>query len=149
MSLHAHTTPFTSPDQHDEEPSLASVLQNQNVTLEELYMALFHKNVEFSFILPNANTHHSLGHWTVVLPWAISLLLGIVIPFLISLCSFVYGRDEFQLGPDEDPWISRHRKERRLSRLVVACEDYRKVSSMFRIVQFDSSCNVVLTCLLF
>jgi hypothetical protein len=37
---------------------------------------------------------------------------------------------EIHIDPDEDPWIARgYRHERRLSRLILLCADYRKVSS--------------------
>jgi len=128
VSMHAHGThSFMNFPQHDE-PTLASVLQNHNATLEDLWMALFRDRTYFdkeTLLMPeHVNTIH---HWTIVLPWGISLALGIVIPFLLSLFSCMHGRDEFYVDPDEDPWIARHRKERRLSRLIVACEDYRKV----------------------
>ena len=126
VSMHGTHT-FMKLPQHDE-PTLANVLQNH--TLEDLWMALF-RDRAFSVVYKEDFLHqehvNTIHHWTIVLPWGISLALGIVIPFLLSLCSCMYGRDEFYVDPDEDPWISRHCKERRLSRLICACEDYRKV----------------------
>lgn len=113
----------------EEELSLSNLLKDENVTIEDLWLALFRDRAAFVYYneafmeSAAANTIH---HWTVVLPWGISLVFGIIVPLLLSLCS--YMREDYPIGPDEDPWIARHRKERRLSRLIVACEDYRKVS---------------------
>jgi hypothetical protein len=111
--------------QEEEATTLLTMLQNNNVTMEDLLTRVFRDRMTYdrdAFMLPN-----TLHHWTIVLPWSISLVMGIIIPFVLSLFSCLHPRDEFRLDPDEDPWISRHRKERRLKRLVVACEEYRKV----------------------
>jgi len=141
VSIHARDTThsFMNIPPSDVEPtSLAHVLRDHNATLEDLWIALFRDRTSpLAYYYYNTETTHhysvsnSIHHWTIVLPWGISLVLGIVIPLFLSLCSCMQGqRDnaEFHIDPDEDPWISRHRKERRLSRLIVACEEYRKVS---------------------
>jgi hypothetical protein len=97
--------------------SLASILQDPNATLDELYRAIFQESLLVKGI-PNPNTavHH---HWTIVLPWGISLTLGIVVPFLLSLCSCI-------IRQHDDLWISRiYREERRRSELVLASKNYR------------------------
>jgi hypothetical protein len=115
VSIHSSGGPFLQPQ--DGEISLASVLQDPNATLDEFYRALFRESLVKG--MPNPNTIH---HWTIVLPWGISLTLGIVVPFLLSLCSCI--------RQDEEPWISQiYREEQRRSKLLVACRNYRQTLS--------------------
>jgi hypothetical protein len=78
--------------------------------------------------LPTMQVHH----WTIILPWGISLLLGVVIPCILSLRNYLRGPDH---DDSDDPWVvSRLQKnERRLSRLVRALKDHRKVCEAKRI----------------
>lgn len=101
---------FLSPQTGDDQMSLASVLQDPNATLDELYRALFRES------LTKAMNPNNIHHWTIVLPWGISLTLGVVIPFLLSLCACIR----------QDPWISRiYREEKRLARLTLESKHYR------------------------
>jgi hypothetical protein len=105
-------------------PSLQSVLHDPNATLEEFWAALFReaRSTEHHVmtVLPTMQVHH----WTIVLPWGISLLLGVVVPCLLSTVAYFRSDD---VDPD-DPWVSRvHKQERRLSRLIMAIKDHRKV----------------------
>lgn len=68
--------------------TLASVLQDPNATLDELYTALFRESLSSS--KGSANNH--LHHWTIVIPWGVSLTLGIVIPFFLSCCTCIFQR---------------------------------------------------------
>eukprot|EP00545_Synedropsis_sp_CCMP1620_P003330 CAMPEP_0119010700 /NCGR_PEP_ID=MMETSP1176-20130426/5184_1 /TAXON_ID=265551 /ORGANISM="Synedropsis recta cf, Strain CCMP1620" /LENGTH=262 /DNA_ID=CAMNT_0006963409 /DNA_START=14 /DNA_END=799 /DNA_ORIENTATION=- len=106
--------------------SLQQILQDPDATLEELWAALFRESqasgggIMMTASLPTMQVHH----WTIILPWGISLLLGVVVPCFLSLMNYL--RPE-EVNPDY-PWISRLRKnERRLSRLVFALKDHRKV----------------------
>lgn len=133
VSMHANGS-STFMNIPGDEITLSDVLKDENATIEDLWLALFRDRAAFVyketlFVDNAANTVH---HWTIVLPWGISLAFGIIIPFLLTLCSYI--RDDYPIDSDEDPWISRHRKERRLSRLIVACEDYRKVSGSLRLI---------------
>jgi hypothetical protein len=114
-SLHSSSGAFLQPQVGD--LSLASVLQDPNATFDELYRALFRESLVKG--MPNPNTIH---HWTIVLPWGISLTLGIVVPFVLSLCSCI--------RQNEEPWISQiYREEQRRSKLAVACRRYRSTLS--------------------
>lgn len=126
--MHANGSTKSFMNSPEGEITLSHLLHDQNATLEDLWMALFRERTALVYkeALFLDNAANRIHHWTIVLPWGISLAFGIIIPFLLSLCS--YMREDYPIDPDEDPWISRHRKERRLSRLLVACENYRKVS---------------------
>jgi hypothetical protein len=109
--------------------SFEKILQNPNSTLEELWAALFRQAgimtpggmmMGASSQIPAMQVHH----WTIIIPWGMSLLLGVVIPCILSLMN--YFRPDHH-DPD-DPWVSRLRKnERRLSRLLHALKHHRKV----------------------
>ena len=57
--------------------TLVNVRQDPNAMLHELYRALFRES-----LLKGMNPNN-IHHWTIVLPWGISLTLDIVIPCLL------------------------------------------------------------------
>jgi hypothetical protein len=109
----------------EQEMTLEKVFQNENATIEELWRALFRDDRIWKETGAPENT--VIHHWTIVLPWGISLAFGILFPLFLSLCSYMQDDYPLRIDPDDDPWISRHVKERRLYRLIAACERYRKV----------------------
>lgn len=116
---HSNAEQLSFDKEEAEITSLITLIQSGNTTYEDLYMLFIqNKNEGLSFwATPNSSLHH----WTVLLPWVISLVLGIVIPFVLSICTFLFGmrNDDYHFGMQ--------RKEVRLARLVASCEDYKKV----------------------
>lgn len=110
----------------DKAASLEGVLQDPNSTLEELWAALFREragSLMMTASLPTMQVHH----WTIVLPWGISLILGVVIPCLLSLVDHLRPEDDDDEDSD-DPWLSSFRNsEKRLNRLLFAIKDHKKV----------------------
>lgn len=104
--------------------SLEGVLQDPNSTLEELWAALFREragSLTMTATLPTMQVHH----WTIVLPWGISLILGVVIPCLLSLVDHLRPEDDDE---DSDDLLSRFRNsEKRLNLLLFAIKDHKKV----------------------
>jgi hypothetical protein len=107
--------------------ALANVLQNTNATLEELWAALL---VEVGFQSTGSPTLYFSTttlphHWAIVIPWGISLLLGIVVPAFLTVMSFAYG-GRFRRGDDH---FGRLRKTRRKKDSVIkSLKKVRKVS---------------------
>ena len=110
--------------------SLHAILQDPNSTLEELWVALFREsqasNIMFAS-LPTMQEHH----WTIVLPWCISLILGVIVPFMLSIVNYLRPDDAHDDdNDDDDSWVSqcnRRRDQKRLKKLVRRIRDYRKV----------------------
>jgi hypothetical protein len=94
--------------------SLASVLKNPNVTLDELWAALFHAHNLGPHLLPankavlaalNSNNNHndpaffllpmtaqSMHHLRLLLPWILSFVLGVLVPCLLSILALIRRR---------------------------------------------------------
>lgn len=124
----------------EQEMTLEKVFQNENATIEELWRALFRDDRIWKETGAPENT--VIHHWTIVLPWGISLAFGILFPLFLSLCSYMTDDYPLRIDPDDDPWISRHVKERRLYRLIAACERYRKVLLIYivYVCPYESFC---------
>jgi hypothetical protein len=120
----------------EQETTLEKVFQNENATIEELWRALFRDDRIWKETAPDTVIHH----WTIVLPWGISLAFGILFPLFLSLCSYMQDDYPLRIDPDDDPWISRHVKERSLYRLIAACERYRKVLVIYCVCAYESFC---------
>lgn len=104
-----------SSDAHDES-QLAAVLMNPNATLEELWMALFHAQTTktttathakaaaavLAGVLQNNNNNNeyfllpvsaqSMHHLRMLMPWVLSLVLGVFVPCFVSLVALFRRR---------------------------------------------------------
>jgi len=104
--------------------SLAAVLQNPKASLEDLWTAIFKErwnpstgqamDAYFLSQIPALQAHH----WTVVVPWILSLVLGVVFPFMLSVLSYLHGHHQGRgIGPS---------KRRRLFRIAKSIQHHRK-----------------------
>ena len=105
--------------------------QDPNSILEELWAALFRESRETTLMLTSLRTVH-VHHCSILLPWCISLLLGVVIPFTLSLVEFLRPEEASEDDDDEDdyPWVSRCNRrhyDKRMKILTNQTKDYRKV----------------------
>jgi hypothetical protein len=108
------------------EGSLASALSNPNTTLEELWTALFQERWNPATGVggtgPPSDAHiQQIHHWTVVVPWAISLVLGVLLPCVLSVVTYLQARE---LVDDANGYSRKRRK----CRITKSIQPYRKVS---------------------
>ena len=108
--------------------SLQAILQDPDSTLEELWAALFREG-RGSSVMPASLPAMQVHHWTIILPWCISLILGVIVPFLLELTNYLRPEDDDEEEfDDEYPWGSRYRRnKKRLKKLAGKIKDYRKV----------------------
>jgi hypothetical protein len=103
--------------------SLAQVFKDPNATLEELWTALFLERRNPSFISSPLLLEYlnfkgrSVHHWSLVLPWLLSFILGVVVPTVISIYS-VLRRRRRKDGPVD--------REKRLARILKKVKHYTK-----------------------
>jgi hypothetical protein len=114
--------------------SLASVLQRSNATLGEIWMALLQERIGSNnqHEASDIYTYHGgdVGEaarqelmpslFAVLVPWALSVFLGILCPAI----GFVYAMCTRRGG-----WFAASSKRRRKQRLKLALQDYRKILS--------------------
>lgn len=118
------------------EDSLAAVLKNPNATLEEVWTALFHAQASSGFparavlaALQNQNdylllpvTAKSMQHLRILMPWILSLTLGIVVPCFLSILTLVRQRRR-QQHRDWNP-----ARDKKALKLITRClEPYTKI----------------------
>mmetsp|Transcript_27413 Transcript_27413/g.41500 ORF Transcript_27413/g.41500 Transcript_27413/m.41500 type:complete len:195 (-) Transcript_27413:697-1281(-) len=118
------------------------VLQYSNSTLEEMFVNFLRDhmmgnlgNQHFNLNLLTSSTSSlssiQCQHWSIVLPWGISVIMSVIVPAIITFLS--YMRPEDDDDHINDPWISRTKKyKRRVRALMVAVQNHKKVSSKFR-----------------
>lgn len=114
--------------------SLHAILQDPNLTLEEFWAALFRETQDSHVVLASSLLTVRVHHFSILLPWFISLLLGVILPFMLSILSLMnYLRADDTLEEDDEdeyPWVSRcnrGRYEKRMKKLIAKIQDYRKV----------------------
>jgi hypothetical protein len=111
------STGFDAAADHTEnEQSLAQVFKDPNATLEELWTALFLErrnpsSISSPLLLDYLNFKgRSVHHWSLVLPWLISFILGVVVPTVMSIHSVLRQRKRRRDGPKD--------REKRLARIL-------------------------------
>lgn len=115
-----------------------NVLQHSNSTLEEMFVNFLRdhmmgklSNQHFNLNLLTSSTSSlssiQCQHWSIVLPWGISVIMSVIVPAIITFLS--YMRPEDDDDHINDPWISRTKKyKRRVGALMVAVQSHKKVS---------------------
>lgn len=125
--------------------SLASALSNPNTSFEELWTALFQERWNLyphtgvggtTGPTPPSDAHVSVGpqiptlqkihHCTVVVSWAISLVLSVLLPCVLSVVSYLQAQG---LVNDANGFSRKRRKYR----IAKSIQPYRKVSSALSI----------------
>jgi len=104
----------------DTTSNLAQVLKDPNATIEELWTALFverwNGGAENPFVLAYLPMKaQSAHHLSMVLPWILSLLLGVVIPAGLSIWSFLRQRRR-RMQQDECSESTKKRRKTRIER---------------------------------
>jgi hypothetical protein len=119
------STGFDAAADHTENAqSLAQVFKDPNATLEELWTALFLERRNPSFISSPLLLEYlnfkgrSVHHWSLVLPWLLSFILGVVVPTVISIYSVLRQRRRRRDGPVD--------REKRLARILKKVKHYTK-----------------------
>jgi hypothetical protein len=119
------STGFDAAADHTENAqSLAQVFKDPNATLEELWTALFLERRSPSFISSPLLLEYlnfkgrSVHHWSLVLPWLVSFILGVVVPTVLSIYSVLRRRRRRGDGPVD--------RERRLARILKKVKHYTK-----------------------
>lgn len=130
---HGHSTLRISHSSDHSSP-LAMVLSDPNATLEDFWMVMFQKQAvtststtESALLIRNSPP---LGHWSIVIPWVISLLLGFVVPCVLVVYNHIERRRQ-GLGLDDDEWFSKMdrklRRKRRLARVTRALQNHKRI----------------------
>lgn len=96
------------------EETIVELLQKPNVTLEELWNVVLMNQWNDDWVPLPARTAH---HVTLVLPWLLSVILGLIVPVSMSLCAMMRQR------PQRHPWAGLSR-EKRKKQMRQAIEDY-------------------------
>lgn len=119
------STDFEAATDHTEiAQSLSQVFKDPNATLEELWTALFLERRNPSFISSPLLLEYlnfkgrSVHHWSLVLPWLLSFILGVVVPTVISIYSVLRQRRRRGDGPAD--------REKRLARILKKVKHYTK-----------------------
>mmetsp|Transcript_8154 Transcript_8154/g.11747 ORF Transcript_8154/g.11747 Transcript_8154/m.11747 type:complete len:326 (+) Transcript_8154:189-1166(+) len=136
----------------DPNSPFATVLHNSNATLEDLWSALFqerltttgastttpsnHNHVDTAFLMASGGIPHvRMQHWTILIPWLLSLILGFVVPCVLTLYSHVQrrrrnnhrgGRDNYLYNEVMDRFDRKVPRERRLNRILKSLQDFKK-----------------------
>jgi hypothetical protein len=106
--------------------SLAQVFKDPNATLEELWTALFLERRNPSFISSPLLLEYlnykgkSVHHWSLVLPWLFSFILGVVVPTVMSIYYVLCQRRRLRRGDGPAD------RERRLVRIRKKVKNYTK-----------------------
>ncbi|KAI2498377.1 hypothetical protein MHU86_16130 [Fragilaria crotonensis] len=113
--------------------SLHAILQDPNVTLEEIWAELFRETQENHILMVWLRAVR-VQYFSIILPWCISLLIGVLLPFVLSILSVMnYLRPDDALEDDDEdeyPWVSRYnrvRYDKRMKKLTIKIQDYRKI----------------------
>jgi hypothetical protein len=106
--------------------SLAQVFKDPNATMEELWTALFLERRNPSFISSPLLLEYlnykgkSVHHWSLVLPWLFSFILGVVVPTVMSIYYVLCQRRRLRRGDGPAD------RERRLVRIRKKVKHYTK-----------------------
>jgi len=143
---------------HSSDPNspMSMVLQNANATLEELWSAIFQERLAMATGVASSSTttHHAdtafimasggiphirMKHWAIVAPWLIAVILGFVVPCVLSINSRIQRqrRRRHRSGGrsndiyDDNEWSARfdlkNRRKRKLKRIINSLQDFKKV----------------------
>ena len=122
----------------DSASSLYASLQDPNVTVEEIWAELFRETQENHIFMVWLRAAR-VQYFSIILPWCISLLIGVILPFMLSILSVMnYLRPDDALedgDEDEYPWVlrcNRARYEKRMKKLKTKIQDYRKVCDSWK-----------------
>jgi hypothetical protein len=81
--------------------------------------------------MPSMATHH----WSIILPWCISLILGVIVPIILSVAKVRSSNNQNEVLDDEEDdeyaWILRCNEEKRLSGYLSKYKKFHKVRILF------------------
>mmetsp|Transcript_13491 Transcript_13491/g.19743 ORF Transcript_13491/g.19743 Transcript_13491/m.19743 type:complete len:308 (-) Transcript_13491:590-1513(-) len=130
--------------------SFGKILQSDHVTVDDIVRGLFKDSMgqvapgpfgSFLFLgAGNAAPFIRMNHFTLLLPWCMSLIMGVVIPSILALISYFQARRRGTAydQSDEEQFFSRmNRKEKRMCRLIICIRHFKKVLKESDFVAFN------------